>query len=355
MDEKRPSVESFEAEEESVRRLLERRRAAHAPSPGGPRLDPLRALLRVAVPGPAARACRATPAGLAPGAGPGRGARPRGRPRLVVALAGPISRPPEAGRRSSPAWSPRPGSSTSRPREARGARSGRARRSRPAPRSRPPAKERRPAHRCCSRAAPPCASTPAPACAWRRPPSWRSSRARCTPIPARRLARVAGRSRRSPSRRRSARRATSAPVSPSVSTPAARPSPSRSARAPWPWRRAAAPTSHRPARSWCSPATGGRSAGSCAPYGPGWEWVLAAAAGFEVEGRSLEEFLAWVSHETGWQVRFEDPALAASARPIVLHGAIGNLPPDQAPFAVLPGAGLEGKLEGKTLVIRSRG
>lgn len=88
------------------------------------------------------------------------------------------------------------------------------------------------------------------------------------------------------------------------------------------------------------------------PYGPEWEWVIEAAAGFEVEGRNLEEFLAWVSRETGWQVRYEEGALTSPASGIVLHGAIGNLRPDQAPFAVLPGAGLEGELAGDTLIVR---
>ncbi|HSK79460.1 MAG TPA: FecR family protein [Thermoanaerobaculia bacterium] len=89
-----------------------------------------------------------------------------------------------------------------------------------------------------------------------------------------------------------------------------------------------------------------------AGYGPEWEWVLEAAAGFDVEGRTLEEFLDWVARETGWEVRFADEELSASAKPIVLHGGLGGLRPDQAPFAVLPGAGLEGDLEGGTLVVR---
>lgn len=89
-----------------------------------------------------------------------------------------------------------------------------------------------------------------------------------------------------------------------------------------------------------------------AAYGPAWEWVLDAAGRFEIEGRTLQELLDHVARETGWQVRFADPELAGSAREIVLHGGIGNLRPDQAPFAVLPGAGLEGELVEGVLVIR---
>ncbi len=89
-------------------------------------------------------------------------------------------------------------------------------------------------------------------------------------------------------------------------------------------------------------------------YGSEWEWVLAASPGFAIEGRTLREFLDWVSRETGWQIRFADASLADSATKIVLHGSVGELRPDQAPFAVLPGAGLKGEIADGTLVVRRR-
>ena len=89
--------------------------------------------------------------------------------------------------------------------------------------------------------------------------------------------------------------------------------------------------------------------------GSDWEWVLAAAPGFDIEGRSLREFLDWVSRETGWRIVFADAGLETSASEIVLHGSIGGLRPDRAPFAVLPGAGLEGEIEDGRLVVRRRG
>lgn len=91
-----------------------------------------------------------------------------------------------------------------------------------------------------------------------------------------------------------------------------------------------------------------------AVYGPDWDWVMAASPGFDIEGRSLREFLDWVSRETGWRITLADEGLANSAGTIVLHGSIGELRPDQAPFAVLPGAGLEGELREGKLVVRSR-
>lgn len=89
-----------------------------------------------------------------------------------------------------------------------------------------------------------------------------------------------------------------------------------------------------------------------APWGAGWEWVLEAAPGFPVEGRSVADFLGWVERETGWRVRYADPALETEAREIVLHGDPGPLRPDRAPFAVLPAAGLEGELADGVLLVR---
>lgn len=117
-------------------------------------------------------------------------------------------------------------------------------------------------------------------------------------------------------------------------------------------------TEHR-GRAWRTPAgqelilrrDGTAERRGVATHGAEWDWVLRAAPGFDIEGRSLREFLDWVSHETGWRIRFADPGLADSAAKIVLHGGLGDLRPDRAPFAVLPGAGLAGELEDGTLVI----
>jgi hypothetical protein len=88
------------------------------------------------------------------------------------------------------------------------------------------------------------------------------------------------------------------------------------------------------------------------PHGSDWEWVIAAAPPFELEGRSLRELLDWVSRETGWRILYEDEALEAGADEIVLHGSAEGLRADQAAFAVLPGAGLEGELGGGVLLVR---
>jgi FecR-like protein len=93
---------------------------------------------------------------------------------------------------------------------------------------------------------------------------------------------------------------------------------------------------------------------AAAAYGPEWDWTLEASPEFAIEGRTLREFLDWVSRDTGWQIRFTDPGLKEEADQIVLHGSIGRLRADQAPLAVLPGAGLAGEVQDGTLVIRRR-
>lgn len=87
------------------------------------------------------------------------------------------------------------------------------------------------------------------------------------------------------------------------------------------------------------------------PWGPEWAWVVEAAGAFAIEGRTLADLLAWAAHESGWRLRYADRALAADAEEIVLHGDLGGLRPDEAPFVVLPGAGLEGRLEDGVLVV----
>lgn len=82
-------------------------------------------------------------------------------------------------------------------------------------------------------------------------------------------------------------------------------------------------------------------------FGEGWEWVLEAAPSFE--GRSVGDLLRWVARETGWELRFADPALASRVETATVHGSTARLRPDQAPFVVLPAAGLDADLRGGTL------
>ena len=85
--------------------------------------------------------------------------------------------------------------------------------------------------------------------------------------------------------------------------------------------------------------------------GPDWDWVLSIAPAFDLEGRTLGEYLDWVSRETGWRVEFADPTVARDASTIILHGSVTGLRPDETPPAVLPACGLRQHFTGSTLVI----
>jgi hypothetical protein len=79
--------------------------------------------------------------------------------------------------------------------------------------------------------------------------------------------------------------------------------------------------------------------------------VLETAPGFEIEGRTLAEFLGWVSSETGLTVRFEDDSIEQGVNGIVLHGSVAGIRPDKAPDVVLPTCGLSHRVVRNTLIV----
>ncbi len=88
--------------------------------------------------------------------------------------------------------------------------------------------------------------------------------------------------------------------------------------------------------------------------GPEWDWTLAVAPPFDLEGRTLRDYLDWLARETGWRVRYADASISAGAPTITLHGSISGLRPDETPGVVLPTCGLLHRLEGGTLLVERR-
>jgi len=84
---------------------------------------------------------------------------------------------------------------------------------------------------------------------------------------------------------------------------------------------------------------------------PDWAWVLTIAPPFDLEGRTLGDYLDWVSRETGWRVQFADRSLEQTAVREILHGSIQGLRPDETPAAVLPPCGLRHRLTVGTLMV----
>ncbi len=87
------------------------------------------------------------------------------------------------------------------------------------------------------------------------------------------------------------------------------------------------------------------------PYGANWQWVAAMAPSFDIEGRTLADFLTWVAREQGRDVVFASAETQAEASRVQLSGSIAGLSPDAALAAVLPTTPLRGEMRnGKLLV-----
>lgn len=82
---------------------------------------------------------------------------------------------------------------------------------------------------------------------------------------------------------------------------------------------------------------------------PSWEWTLKAAPPFELEGRAVAEYLAWIERETGWRVVYGSSGAASAAASTILHGSLAGDDPRETLDAVLPSADLRYRLEGATL------
>jgi ferric-dicitrate binding protein FerR (iron transport regulator) len=88
-------------------------------------------------------------------------------------------------------------------------------------------------------------------------------------------------------------------------------------------------------------------------YGAEWDWTAGLAPAFEIEGRSLQAFLDYVTREEGWTLRYANPTLADGASRIVLHGSVEGLRAEDALRVALATSGLQYRLrDGELLVSR---
>lgn len=91
-------------------------------------------------------------------------------------------------------------------------------------------------------------------------------------------------------------------------------------------------------------------------WGPAWEWVAAIPPPFDVEGRSLQEFLDWAAEEGGWELRFADQAVADQASANVLHGSsIDGLSLEDAASLLLTASELSYRLEDGVFLVTPAG
>ena len=61
-------------------------------------------------------------------------------------------------------------------------------------------------------------------------------------------------------------------------------------------------------------------------YGDSWQWVEEISPGFRLDGRSLSDFLDWVSRESGRSLEYGSAAAETMARDTVMHGTVDLQP-----------------------------
>ena len=90
-----------------------------------------------------------------------------------------------------------------------------------------------------------------------------------------------------------------------------------------------------------------------APYDSSWAWAEALAPTFDIENRTLLDFLKWAARETGRELVFEDDATRMSAMSARLHGSVSGFTPSEALESVLPTTRFKYRLNGRQIIIGS--
>jgi FecR protein len=90
-----------------------------------------------------------------------------------------------------------------------------------------------------------------------------------------------------------------------------------------------------------------------ATFGSDWEWAETLAPPFDIDGRTVSDFLAWFAQQTGRSVEFGSPEAERLARETRLNGSI-DLEPMQKLSAVLALTDLVYTVERERVVISTR-
>jgi ferric-dicitrate binding protein FerR (iron transport regulator) len=97
--------------------------------------------------------------------------------------------------------------------------------------------------------------------------------------------------------------------------------------------------------------TGEVTVNALAPTAAYWNWTTELAPLFDIEGKSLMEFLKWAARESGRVLFFEDAELRMAAMRTDLHGSISDFSPLQAIESVLATTTFRYRLESDRIVI----
>jgi ferric-dicitrate binding protein FerR (iron transport regulator) len=98
-------------------------------------------------------------------------------------------------------------------------------------------------------------------------------------------------------------------------------------------------------------ADGSTELGRVAPDAAEWQWIHAVTPAYDLEGRTLADFLAWAARETGRRLEFASAADRETAAGVRLSGSIDGFTPDDALAAVVPTTRFSYRLEDGRLTV----
>lgn len=82
-----------------------------------------------------------------------------------------------------------------------------------------------------------------------------------------------------------------------------------------------------------------------------WDWTVSVAPEFDIEDRSLLDFLRWAARETGRELVFADRELRMSAMRTDLHGSVSGFDPLEAVASVLATTAYQYRIEADRIII----
>lgn len=88
-----------------------------------------------------------------------------------------------------------------------------------------------------------------------------------------------------------------------------------------------------------------------AAHDPYWDWAMSLAPTFDIENKSLLDFLRWAARETGRELVFETNELRMSAMRTDLHGSVSDFNPLEALESVLATTNFKYRIEADKIVV----
>lgn len=88
------------------------------------------------------------------------------------------------------------------------------------------------------------------------------------------------------------------------------------------------------------------------PYATDWDWAVSLAPKFDIENRSLLDFLKWAARETGMTLTFANDDVRMAAMGTQIVGSISDFTPREAIEAVLATTQFEYNINKQSITIR---